>query len=194
MAGLRAGVLLDRDGVLNARPPEHRYVESVDAFKWLPSARAALGVLSRAGYPLAVVSNQRGIARGLVTWSTLRAVEARIQADLTPFGAQIAGFYYCPHRRDEGCACRKPRPGLLLEAADELRLDLALSTMIGDSEDDVQAGRAAGCYTILVGSTGSATAPDLVAHDLGSAARAILERSGGGASLELGDEYTGLLD
>jgi D-glycero-D-manno-heptose 1,7-bisphosphate phosphatase len=194
MAALRAGVLLDRDGVLNARPPEHRYVESVDAFEWLPGACAALGVLSRAGYPLAVVSNQRGIARGLVTWSTLRAVEARIQADLAPFGAQIAGFYYCPHRRDEGCACRKPRPGLLLEAADELRLDLALSTMIGDSEDDVKAGRAAGCYTILVGSTGSATAPDLVASDLGSAARAILERSGGGASFELGDERTGLLD
>jgi D-glycero-D-manno-heptose 1,7-bisphosphate phosphatase len=194
MAGLRPGVLLDRDGVLNVRPPKHRYVESVDAFEWLPGARAALGVLFRAGYPLAVVSNQRGVARGLVTWSTLRAVEALIQANLAPFGAQVAGFYYCPHERDEGCDCRKPRPGLLLEAADELQLDLALSTMVGDSEEDVKAGRAAGCYTILVGSTESATAPDLVAPDLGSAARAIIERSGAGARSELGHERTRLLD
>jgi D-glycero-D-manno-heptose 1,7-bisphosphate phosphatase len=194
MAGLRAGVLLDRDGVLNVRPSKHRYVESVDAFDWLPGARAALGVLSRAGYPLAVVSNQRGVARGLVTWSTLRAVEARIHADLAPFGAQVTGFYYCPHEPDEGCGCRKPRPGLLLEAAHELQLDLAISTMVGDSEDDVKAGRAAGCYTILVGSTGSATAPDLVAPDLGSAARAIIERSGAAAPSELGDERSGLRD
>jgi D-glycero-D-manno-heptose 1,7-bisphosphate phosphatase len=194
IAGLRAGVLLDRDGVLNVRPPKHRYVESVDAFEWLPGARAALGVLCRAGYPLAVVSNQRGLARGLVTWPTLSAVEARIQADLAPFGAQVAGFYYCPHERDEGCSCRKPRPGLLLEAAGELQLDLGLSTMIGDSEDDVKAGRAAGCYTILVGFTRSATAPDLVAPDLASAARAILERSGASAPSELRDERPGLLD
>jgi D-glycero-D-manno-heptose 1,7-bisphosphate phosphatase len=194
MTGLRAGVLLDRDGVLNVRPPNHRYVESVDAFEWLSGARAALGVLSRAGYPLAVVSNQRGIARGLVTWSTLRAIEARIQDDLAPFGAQVTGFYYCPHERDEGCGCRKPRPGLLLQAAGELQLNLALSTMIGDSEDDVKAGRAAGCYTILVGSTGSATAPDLVAPDLGSAARAIIARSGAAAPSELGDERTRLRD
>jgi D-glycero-D-manno-heptose 1,7-bisphosphate phosphatase len=194
MADLHAGVLLDRDGVLNVRPPAHRYVESVNAFEWLPGARAALGVLSRAGYPLAVVSNQRGLARGLVTWSTLRAVEARIQADLAPFGAQVEGFYYCPHERDEGCDCRKPRPGLLLEAARELQLDLGLSTMIGDSEDDVKAGRSAGCYTILVGSTGSATAPDLMAPDFGSAARAILDRSGTGGRSEPGHERTGLLD
>jgi D-glycero-D-manno-heptose 1,7-bisphosphate phosphatase len=194
MAGLRAGVLLDRDGVLNVRPPEHRYVESVDAFEWLPGACAALGILSRAGYKLAVVSNQRGVARGLVTWSTLRAVEARIQADLAPFGAQVAGFYYCPHERDEGCDCRKPRPGLLLEAAHELQLDLGLSTMIGDSEDDVKAGRAAGCYTILIGSTPSAATPDLVAPDLGSAARAVIERSGARAPSELGDEPARLLD
>jgi D-glycero-D-manno-heptose 1,7-bisphosphate phosphatase len=194
MAGLRAGVLLDRDGVLNVRPPKHRYVESVDAFEWVPGARAALRLLSRAGYPLAVVSNQRGVARGLVTWSTLRAVEARIQADLVPLGAQVAGFYYCPHERDEGCECRKPRPGLLLEAARELQLDLDLSTMIGDSEDDVKAGRAAGCYTILVGSLGSTTAPDLVAADLASAARAILERSAAAADSELGDERAGLFD
>jgi histidinol-phosphate phosphatase family protein len=194
MAGLRAGVLLDRDGVLNVRPPEHRYVESVDDFEWLPAARAALGLLCRAGYPLAVVSNQRGITRGLVTWSTLRAVEARIQADLAPFGAQVTGFYYCPHEPDEGCGCRKPRPGLLLEAAGDLELDLGVSTMIGDSEEDVQAGRAAGCYTILVGSTESARAPDLVAPDLGSAARAILERNGVRARSELGDDRAGLLD
>jgi histidinol-phosphate phosphatase family protein len=193
-AGLRAGVLLDRDGVLNVRPSEHRYVESVDAFEWLPGACAALGVLSRAGYPLAVVSNQRGVARGLVTWSTLHAVEARIQTDLAPFGAEVKGFYYCPHEADEGCGCRKPRPGLLLEAAGELQLDLSGSTMIGDSEDDVQAGRAAGCYTILVGSTGSPTASDLVVPDLGSAARAIIERSGAGATSELGDDRTRLFD
>jgi D-glycero-D-manno-heptose 1,7-bisphosphate phosphatase len=194
MAGLRAGVLLDRDGVLNVRPPKHRYVESVEAFEWLPGARAALGVLARAGYPLAVVSNQRGVARRLVTWSTLRAVEARIQSDLAPFGGQVTGFYYCPHERDEGCDCRKPRPGLLLKAAHELQLDLAISTMVGDSEDDVKAGRAAGCYTILVGSTGSAAAPDLVAPDLGSAARAIIERSGAAAPSELGDERSALRD
>jgi D-glycero-D-manno-heptose 1,7-bisphosphate phosphatase len=162
----RPAVFLDRDGTLNESPGEHRYVRSPDGFVWIQDAKDALTLLARAGYALVVVSNQRGIARGLVTKGVLAEIEERMQEDLGRSGCRIEAFRYCPHDLDERCSCRKPEPGLLLGAARELELDLARSWMIGDSPTDVAAGRAAGCRTLLVGSAANGCEPDLVADSL----------------------------
>lgn len=164
---------LDRDGVLNVRPAPHEYVCGLADFEWLPGAPAAIARLDRAGYLPIVVSNQRGVARGLVTHEVLLEIERRIQADLAAHGTRIHDFLYCPHDPSDGCDCRKPRPGLLLGAAARYGIELNESVMIGDSASDVEAGRAAGCYTILVGpdraEAGRETEPDAVAPDLAAA-------------------------
>jgi D-glycero-D-manno-heptose 1,7-bisphosphate phosphatase len=165
-------VFLDRDGVLNLRPPEHEYVTSVDQFAWLPGAREAVVELKRCGWKVAVVSNQRGVALGLVSSGTLAEIERRIQRDLAP-DAAIDGFFYCRHGLDEGCDCRKPRPGLIVHAAAELGVEPERSWMIGDEESDVAAGRAAGCSTILLSPAAPGTAADLVEPDLAAAARSL---------------------
>jgi D-glycero-D-manno-heptose 1,7-bisphosphate phosphatase len=167
----RRAVFLDRDGTLNVRPPEHEYVRAVDDFVWLPGSVEALARLSQAGFVLAVVSNQRGAARGLVTEDTLRRVEHRMLHDLRAHGARIDAFRYCVHDLAEDCECRKPKPRLLLDLARELDLDLDRSWMVGDSDDDVLAGQAAGCRTVLVGGPPRASRPSLVARDLAEASR-----------------------
>jgi D-glycero-D-manno-heptose 1,7-bisphosphate phosphatase len=167
---MRPGVFLDRDGVLNERPPEHEYVRSVDAFELLPGVEAALRRLSAAGFVLVVVSNQRGIARGLVTWETLREIEDVI-ANRSGVAVQ---FRYCPHDGAAQCACRKPQPGLLVEAMLEFDIDRSRSFMVGDMPSDVEAGRRAGVRTILVGAVGSDRFADAQAADLAEAAGLIL--------------------
>jgi D-glycero-D-manno-heptose 1,7-bisphosphate phosphatase len=157
---------LDRDGTLNVRPAEHEYITSARDFEWLPGATAGLARLAQAGYVLAVVSNQRGVARGLVTVSVLEDVEERIQRDLAALDCAITAFRYCFHDLDAGCDCRKPKPGLITRLADELELDLCRSWMIGDSDTDILAGSSAGCRTALVGAEGGATRPDAVAASL----------------------------
>jgi D-glycero-D-manno-heptose 1,7-bisphosphate phosphatase len=107
--------------------------------------------LSRCSFALVVVSNQRGLTRGAVTKGLLRATESALQSAVARHGLRIDGFYYCPHEVEANCGCRKPKPGLLLRAAKDLSLDLSTSWMIGDSETDVAAGRAAGCKTLLLG-------------------------------------------
>ncbi len=177
----RFAAFLDRDGVLNARPPEHDYVRSVAGFRWLAGAAEGAARLAQAGYVLAVVSNQRGVARGLVEPQTLTAIEREIQAGLGLLGSRIEAFRYCIHDLDDACDCRKPAPGMLLSLADELGLDLARSWMIGDSESDVRAGHAAGCATALVGDATQVHTidppPELVAPSLLGVSELIVERS-----------------
>lgn len=164
MTRLRPAAFLDRDGILNERPAEHAYVRSVDELHVLPDAGRAVSVLMDAGYVPIVVSNQQGIARGLVTWETLEHIESRLREA----GVDAAAFYYCPHLADAGCACRKPKPGMLLKAAQDHGLDLAQSVLIGDAESDVLAGRAAGTRTIRV--SGDCTSAEAVADDVRAAA------------------------
>jgi D-glycero-D-manno-heptose 1,7-bisphosphate phosphatase len=166
----RRAVFLDRDGVLNRRPPEHSYLTSARQFEWLPGAREAVVGLKAAGWKVAVVSNQRGVARGLVSTGVLTQIEQQIQRQLGS-AAAIDGFYYCLHDLDAGCDCRKPQPGLILRAATELGVDRSASWMIGDDESDVAAGRAAGCKTILIAPGGERGGADLVEPDLLSATR-----------------------
>jgi histidinol-phosphate phosphatase family protein len=175
----RRAVFLDRDGTLNVRPPEHSYVTSAGDLRWIDGAAEATAALSRAGYTLAVVSNQRGIARGLLTTDTLSELETRMQADLAPLGCRIEAFRYCPHDVDANCGCRKPAPGLVLELADELDLDLSRSWMVGDEPCDILAGRSAGCRTLFIGKAApDGCRPDLVAGSLSDGARLLVQAPG----------------
>lgn len=135
---------LDRDGVLNHRIPGDTYVTRPEELVVLPHAAEGVRELARRGYLTVVVTNQRGVGRGLMSLDDLEAVHQRLHRELSRGGARLDAIYACPHDRDAGCACRKPRPGLLLQAARELDLDLSRSLLVGDSDHDLEAGRAAG--------------------------------------------------
>lgn len=138
----KPALLLDRDGTLI---PDMGYPRSLEGVHLLDGAAAGLKAAQRLGYSLVIVSNQSGIGRGLISPEVAAAVDNAFMYLLAPEHIDIAGVYYCPHRPEEGCICRKPRPGLLLRAAVELDLDLPQSVVIGDKLSDLQAGQAAGC-------------------------------------------------
>jgi D-glycero-D-manno-heptose 1,7-bisphosphate phosphatase len=138
-----AGVLFDRDGTLIENVP---YNGDPFAVRPVPAARAALDRLRAAGLPVGVVSNQSGIAKGLLTHEQVRRVDARVAQLLGPFD----DWQYCPHGPMDGCLCRKPRPGLVLAAADRLGVAPAALAVVGDIGADVDAAAAAGARGVLV--------------------------------------------
>jgi D-glycero-D-manno-heptose 1,7-bisphosphate phosphatase len=140
---------LDRDGTINRKPKGH-YVTRWEEMHLLPDAARAIGLLNRAGFRVIVVSNQRCIAKGLVSETALEAIHQKMCKELSSSGATIDQIYYCPHEKYPPCACRKPAPGLLLAAARAHDIDLTTSWMIGDSDMDVQAGINAGCRTARI--------------------------------------------
>jgi len=146
----RPAIILDRDGVLNRRPPRAEYVRRWDEFHWLPGAREALRVLTGANYRIIVVSNQAGIARGAMTEADLRGIHQRMSEEARRAGGWIDAVYHCPHDWNEGCACRKPEPGMLFQAQRQFNLDLPRTLVVGDDERDAQAAEAAGCPSALV--------------------------------------------
>ena len=147
--GLRT-VFLDRDGVLNEKMPEHRYVTRWEEFRVLPGVPDALRRLNEAGLRVVVVSNQRGIAKGLYTAADLEAMHAKFQSLLALEGARIDAFFICPHETDE-CNCRKPLPGLFQQAVARFpEITAATSVMIGDAPSDIEFGRRLGMKTIFV--------------------------------------------
>ena len=142
---MAAAVFLDRDGVLNEKMPEGKYVTCPEQFRLLPGAVEGIRQLKAAGYLVFIVTNQRGIARGIFTMEDLQAVHAVMLDALHQAGTDVDGIYVCPHEKDM-CDCRKPKPGLLQQAKmDFPQIDFMKSVMIGDSESDIQAGQAAGC-------------------------------------------------
>lgn len=143
-------VLLDRDGVINRKPPEHDYVKSWSEFEFLPGAIEALKLLTQNGYDIYIVTNQRSIARGMMDEHDLNVIHEKLKEELEKHDARINRIYYCPHGLDDRCDCRKPKPGMLFQAARENDFDLTKAIFIGDDERDLQAGDAAGCETILV--------------------------------------------
>lgn len=169
---MRPAVFLDRDGTINVRPPEHEYVARIEDLQILSDAIEGMVRLAACGFDLVVVSNQRGVGRGLVDPGLLLEVEDVLQEDLNPYGVWIRGFYYCLHAIEDDCDCRKPKPGLLLSAADALDLDLERSWMIGDSASDIEAGTAAGCHTAYVGPKSPISA-DITSSSLGRVASVI---------------------
>ncbi len=138
---------LDRDGVINQKAPEGEYVTRWEDFHLLPGAVEGIAQLNRAGFCVVVVTNQRCVAKGLLTEEQLEILHLRMTNQLARGGATIDAIYYCPHELEPPCRCRKPKPGMLLEAARSKNLDLAASWMIGDSDCDIQAGKNAGCKT-----------------------------------------------
>jgi histidinol-phosphate phosphatase family protein len=147
----RPMVILDRDGVLNRRPPRAEYVRRPEDVEWLPGTFEALRLMAGAGYRFAIVSNQAGIARGVMSQDDLAAVEQHMRTEFEQAGVEVEQFYYCPHGWDDGCSCRKPKPGMLFQAQRDFHLDLTRTLFVGDDERDGQAARAAGCRFAMVG-------------------------------------------
>jgi histidinol-phosphate phosphatase family protein len=166
--GYRRAVFLDRDGTLM---PEIGALGRPEAVRLMPGAPAALRVLSSAHYELVVVSNQSAIGRGVVTVEQVREVNAALRRALRTEGVELSGIFVCPHRPEDGCSCRKPLPGLILEAAILLSLSPARSWLIGDSTRDTQAAAAAGVRGILL-QTGWGGADPAAPGDMGPALRA----------------------
>ncbi len=183
---MRRAVFLDRDGVINENRPDH--VKREDEFVFLSGALDALRMLSGTGMLIVVISNQSAINRGLVSWGAVSAVTDRFKDRVQAAGGRIDSVFYCPHRPDEGCDCRKPEPGLLRRAATELGIELRESYLVGDALSDVQAALAVGVQPLMV-LTGrgrdqvsllrtSGLGPVLVFDDLSEAAQWILRREG----------------
>ena len=177
-----AAVLLDRDGVINKN--RDQYVMQWEEFQWLPRSLEAMAALCSAGLRVAVVTNQSAVGRGLMAADMLDEIHERMQAECASNGAAIDGVFACPHTPWDGCECRKPRPGLLLEAMAALDEPLEACVAVGDSLGDLLAAEAAGLPFVLVRTgLGEETVRDLdprehpmvvVVRDLWEAHRAIL--------------------
>lgn len=180
-------VFLDRDGVINENRDDH--VKSWEEFRFLPGSLEALALLTRAGLRIFVVTNQACVNRGLLSVAELTTIHRRLQEEAARAGARIDAVRYCPHRPDERCGCRKPRPGMLLDLARAYGLNLGQAYMVGDAASDIAAGASAGCRTVLVrtgrgaaqlASLASGTCrPDVTLDNLLDAARWICAAEGG---------------
>lgn len=175
-------ILLDRDGVINENLASH--VTSWHQVRFVAGSLEAIRLLSVAGFPIYVITNQAIVHRGLIEPPQLDAIHEHMLGEIRRHGGEIKAIRYCPHRPDEQCSCRKPRPGMLLQLAEEFRLDYTGAYLIGDARSDIAAGRAVGCRTIGV-LTGRGSAefldgrdeschPDHLVADLLSAARLVI--------------------
>jgi len=144
----RPAVFLDRDGVLNENRADH--VRTWEQVVFLPGVFEAMQRLAGSPFVVVVVTNQSAVGRGLMSAQTLAAINQGIVQQVQQAGGRIDALYACPHGPDAGCPCRKPRPGMLLQAAQDLAIDLERSYLVGDAVSDVEAGLAAGCRPILV--------------------------------------------
>lgn len=144
---MNKAIFLDRDGTLNY---DAGYTHKIEDWRWLPGAKTGLKKFYDAGWTLIVVSNQSGIGRGYYKREDLARLENWLNGELAKEGIKISAWRYCPHLPNEGCACRKPEPELLLGAAKELNVDLKRSWMIGDRMTDARAGLNAGCRAGLI--------------------------------------------
>ncbi len=187
-ASKRGAVFLDRDKTVIEDPG---YINDPDLVHLLPGAAQAIRSLNEAGYLVVIVTNQSGVARGLVTEERLAEIHARLKSELAHHGATVENIYYCPYH-PEGVIelytresdLRKPAPGMLLSAADELGIDLPSSWMVGDSARDVEAGKRAGCRTIRLTHGGEVgddePQADATVNDLPAATQVILQTDASG--------------
>lgn len=143
-------VFLDRDGTVTVGTPTYERVDSIDKVELLPSTMAALQLLAGLDFEVFIVTNQAGLAEGLISWDDFDEINNKILSLVAPSGITILKTYVCPHGDHSTCECRKPKPKLLFDAAKEYDIDLAQSWMIGDRPTDVTAGVSAGTRTILV--------------------------------------------
>jgi len=171
-------VFLDRDGVINKYPGDKLYVTSVKRFQFLPGVKSAIAKLTKSGFRIFVASNQAGVGRGIYARRTLEAITRKMLSEIENSEGKIDKVYYCTHRKDARCSCRKPKPGLLKKAAKEFKFSLKNSYFIGDTIRDCITANNAGCKSILVFSGKEKLSnkrnweakPDLVFKNLKSAA------------------------
>jgi D-glycero-D-manno-heptose 1,7-bisphosphate phosphatase len=143
----KPAVFLDRDGTI---VEEVGYLNHIDRFRMFPFAGAAIGRLNEAGLAVIVVTNQSGVARGYFPESLVQRVNERMRLELNAAGARLDGIYYCPHGSSDGCECRKPKTGMLEQAAREHKIDLPRSFVVGDRYADMDLAFRAGCKAIFV--------------------------------------------
>ncbi len=180
----RRAIFLDRDGTINVNRADH--VKSLDEFVLLPGALAAIELLAQTSLAIILISNQSVINRGLTSAQTVQAINRHLQDTVHAHGGRLDAIYICPHTPDEHCQCRKPRPGLLLQAQREHGIDLAHSYLVGDAATDVELAQTTGCRPILVlTGRGAAQAQKLtelqrrhthICHNLAEAAAWILKQ------------------
>lgn len=148
---MRWTVFLDRDGVLNRKAPNGDYVKAWEEFAWLPGVREAVRLLNVAGILVVVVTNQRGVAKGLMSANDVNRIHRRMQDELRQMGAHLDAIYFCPHEVGQ-CRCRKPEIGLFLQAQSELSgIEFSRSFIVGDSLADIEAARRIGAIPVWVG-------------------------------------------
>ncbi len=143
-------VFLDRDGVVNRYPGDKQYVTSLKKFRFLPGVKKAIALLHRSGFKIFIASNQAGVGRGIYSQKTLDSITAKMLSGIEAAGGKITRVYYCTHRKDAGCGCRKPKPGMLKRAAKEFKFNLKHAYFVGDTIRDIQTAKNAGCKPILV--------------------------------------------
>jgi len=181
-------IFLDRDGVINKYPGDFEYVKSLKEFKFLPKVKQALKRLNSLGFKLVIISNQAGVSKGIYSQEDLNLITQNMLKELKKDNIQISGVYYCIHRPEDNCFCRKPKTGLIEQAIKELKknepedIDFSKSYFIGDSIRDIETGKNAGLKTILVFSGKEKPAnkdnwqvlPDFTAQDLSEAVNLII--------------------
>ena len=146
--GTFPAIFLDRDGVINHNRDD--YVKSWEEFAFLPDALGALTRLSDSSYKVVIITNQSPIGRGLLSISQLDDIHKHMLGEIRSKGGRVDGIYFCPHLPSDGCECRKPKPGLLYQAAHDMTIDLSQSFLIGDGVSDIEAAINAGCRPLLV--------------------------------------------
>ena len=149
---MNPAVFLDRDGVIIQN--RENYVRCWKDVEFLPYSLQALELLSQTSYKTIIITNQSAIGRGIITMEQAEEINQRIIEKITDAGGRVDGLFICPHAPDDHCSCRKPLPGLIMQAADVLAIDLSSSVMIGDALTDIQAGSAAGITNLIMVKTG----------------------------------------
>jgi len=173
-------IFLDRDGVINE--DSSAYIKSPDEFHFIPRSPEAIALLTRHGFEVILITNQSAVGRKMITRETLEAIFDKMKAGVERAGGRIKDIFYCPHTPDEGCDCRKPRPGMILNAMDQYGIDPDQAVMVGDSARDIECGKAARCGKTILVTTGNGrsaantladkgVAPDYLAEDLFAAAQ-----------------------
>ena len=153
MASADKIVFMDRDGVINAFPGDGYYVDEVRKFRFLPGAKEAIRSLTETGHTIFVVSNQAGVGRGMMSARMLKSIDGKMSKDLAAAGGKIRKSFYCTHKPDAGCDCRKPGIGLIKQALRLVRKTLAhgpRTFFVGDTDRDIETGHKVGCTTIFV--------------------------------------------
>lgn len=153
--GVQKIIFIDRDGVINKNPPKSDYIRSWKEFKFLPGAVEGLKLLNDNDYQIIVVTNQAGIAREMISETDLTKIHKNMQDELEKYRVKLKAIYYCPHHWNDGCPCRKPKPGMFLKAAKNFNFNVRKAVFIGNSNSDQETAEAVGCKFVQMQTDGN---------------------------------------